>query len=140
MKCDFFYCRYCAKLPSDSFTRLVPLWDTEAVLYRGSLLYVCSIRLPINCPLKCQIVVSHIMLFFWRSLLLEVSYHQANLQPADLTALVPLDYKVVHTCNTRLSRLQSRWDYLQSDEVYKAIRITKLSILYSHQDNKPSGL
>ncbi|XP_077284544.1 endoribonuclease Dcr-1 [Arctopsyche grandis] len=48
--------RYCVKLPSDTFTRLVPLWSMECVNFRGKPIYVCTIRLPINCPLKHHIV------------------------------------------------------------------------------------
>ncbi|EFA11550.2 dicer-1 [Tribolium castaneum] len=40
--------RYCAKLPSDTFTRLTPIWHEEKV-ENG---YICSIRLPINSPVK----------------------------------------------------------------------------------------
>lgn len=41
--------RYCAKLPSDTFTRLTPDWH-ETVLDDGGV--ICSIRLPINSPVK----------------------------------------------------------------------------------------
>ncbi|CAH1964499.1 unnamed protein product [Acanthoscelides obtectus] len=41
--------RYCAKLPSDTFTRLTPTWHEEQ-LHNGE--YICHIRLPINSPLK----------------------------------------------------------------------------------------
>lgn len=40
--------RYCAKLPSDTFTRLTPIWNATTVSDK----YVCSIRLPINSPVK----------------------------------------------------------------------------------------
>lgn len=40
--------RYCAKLPSDTFTRLTPIWNITAKSNK----YVCSIRLPINSPVK----------------------------------------------------------------------------------------
>ncbi|XP_066152978.1 endoribonuclease Dcr-1 isoform X1 [Euwallacea fornicatus] len=40
--------KYCAKLPSDSFTRLTPVWSEEQ-LPEG---WVCHIRLPINSPVK----------------------------------------------------------------------------------------
>ncbi|KAH1023571.1 hypothetical protein HUJ04_012751 [Dendroctonus ponderosae] len=40
--------RYCAKLPSDNFTRLTPIWHEEQV-QDG---WVCHIRLPINSPVK----------------------------------------------------------------------------------------
>ena len=54
------FCRYCAKLPSDSFTRLTPLWTTNQVMYDNNLCYHSSIRLPINSPYKKVIHVSEI--------------------------------------------------------------------------------
>nr|XP_034838755.1 endoribonuclease Dcr-1 [Maniola hyperantus] len=53
--------RYCGKLPSDTFTRLAPQWWMEQVRLpdrRGALstAYVCTIRLPLNCPVKYNIV------------------------------------------------------------------------------------
>ena len=45
--------KYCAKLPSDTFTKLTPLWD---ILERNGR-FTCSLRLPINSPVK-QTVVS----------------------------------------------------------------------------------
>nr|UFK76043.1 dicer-1-like protein [Haemaphysalis longicornis] len=56
--------RYCAKLPSDTFTRLTPISsmaeveteDGSAEGEGGSLLYRCSLRLPINSPLRRCIV------------------------------------------------------------------------------------
>ncbi|XP_044014882.1 endoribonuclease Dicer [Aphidius gifuensis] len=44
--------RYCAKLPSDTFTRLTPEWSIEQVNINNNIMYVCSLRLPINSPLK----------------------------------------------------------------------------------------
>jgi endoribonuclease Dicer len=44
--------RYCAKLPSDTFTRLTPIWHEKKVECG----YVCSIRLPINSPVKKTVV------------------------------------------------------------------------------------
>nr|XP_023016629.1 endoribonuclease Dcr-1 [Leptinotarsa decemlineata] len=41
--------KYVAKLPSDTFTRLTPIWQ-EKIDSSGK--YVCSIRLPINSPIK----------------------------------------------------------------------------------------
>lgn len=40
--------RYCARLPSDTFTRLVPLWSIQSVDEKHS----CCLRLPINSPVK----------------------------------------------------------------------------------------
>ncbi|XP_043489190.1 endoribonuclease Dcr-1 isoform X2 [Polistes fuscatus] len=44
--------RYCAKLPSDTFTRLTPEWLINPVKQQDSTYYTCSLRLPINSPLK----------------------------------------------------------------------------------------
>ncbi|QQP56858.1 Endoribonuclease Dicer1, partial [Caligus rogercresseyi] len=41
--------RYCAKLPSDTFTRLTPL---ASVRKMSENTFLCGIQLPINCPLK----------------------------------------------------------------------------------------
>ena len=47
--------RYCAKLPSDTFTRLTPSWTVEpAPASTGG--HYCALFLPINSPLKCLIV------------------------------------------------------------------------------------
>ncbi|XP_060808099.1 endoribonuclease Dcr-1 [Amyelois transitella] len=53
--------RYCAKLPSDTFTRLAPQWWTEQVRIPDSAgelhtAYICTLRLPLNCPVKYNIV------------------------------------------------------------------------------------
>lgn len=51
--------RYCAKLPSDTFTRLTPISSMAEVVTEGSsedILYRCSLRLPINSPLRRCIV------------------------------------------------------------------------------------
>ncbi|KAI5631368.1 hypothetical protein NE865_15926 [Phthorimaea operculella] len=54
--------RYCGKLPSDTFTRLAPQWWIEEVQLpvRNSTekqtAYVCTLRLPLNCPVKHNIV------------------------------------------------------------------------------------
>nr|XP_054928461.1 endoribonuclease Dcr-1-like isoform X3 [Dermacentor andersoni] len=50
--------RYCAKLPSDTFTRLTPISSMAEVETEGAeeTLYSCSLRLPINSPLRRCIV------------------------------------------------------------------------------------
>lgn len=50
--------RYCAKLPSDTFTRLTPISSMAEIETEGSeeTLYSCSLRLPINSPLRRCIV------------------------------------------------------------------------------------
>jgi len=71
-----FCCRYCAKLPSDCFTRLTPVWRIRTIkreliepsvldkwigLFKNSgakenvfldVAYICSLQLPINSPLR----------------------------------------------------------------------------------------
>lgn len=41
--------KYCAKLPSDTFTRLTPIWHEEQ---NDNGKFICYIRLPINSPVK----------------------------------------------------------------------------------------
>ncbi|KAG5899464.1 hypothetical protein JTB14_015317 [Gonioctena quinquepunctata] len=41
--------KYCAKLPSDTFTRLTPIWREEM---SSSGQFICNLRLPINSPVK----------------------------------------------------------------------------------------
>ncbi|XP_048002466.1 endoribonuclease Dcr-1 [Leguminivora glycinivorella] len=52
--------RYCGKLPSDTFTRLAPSYRTEKVSIRTPSgfqdAWVCTLRLPLNCPVKYNIV------------------------------------------------------------------------------------
>lgn len=51
--------KYCAKLPSDTFTKLTPLWRcarTAALRHDSTHYYQYSIRLPINSPCKRDIV------------------------------------------------------------------------------------
>ncbi|CAG2169667.1 unnamed protein product [Oppiella nova] len=43
--------RYCGKLPSDSFTKLIPNFEISGVHSP----YTSSVKLPLNCPLKTQI-------------------------------------------------------------------------------------
>ncbi|CAH1401946.1 unnamed protein product [Nezara viridula] len=52
--------RYCAKLPSDTFTRLTPTWSIGDIFFEGKFMYYCTVRLPINSPLK-QDIVGHPM-------------------------------------------------------------------------------
>ena len=50
--------RYCAKLPSDTFTRLTPLYNIKHVEETDS--YLCTLQLPINSPLR-RVVVGRMM-------------------------------------------------------------------------------
>ncbi|XP_045117538.1 endoribonuclease Dcr-1-like isoform X2 [Portunus trituberculatus] len=44
--------KYCAKLPSDTFTRLTAMWAMDERQEEDLVLYSCRIMLPINSPLK----------------------------------------------------------------------------------------
>ncbi|XP_058811956.1 endoribonuclease Dcr-1 [Topomyia yanbarensis] len=48
--------KYCAKLPSDTFTKLTPLWRSAKTTRKGHELYQYTIRMPINSPLKEDIL------------------------------------------------------------------------------------
>ncbi|XP_055380587.1 endoribonuclease Dcr-1 isoform X2 [Condylostylus longicornis] len=48
--------KYCAKLPSDTFTKLTPLWRKSKTTRKSHELFQYTIRLPINSPLKFDIV------------------------------------------------------------------------------------
>jgi len=50
--------RYCAKLPSDTFTRLTPTWTVEPAQPGPG--FYCALFLPINSPLK-QLVAGRVM-------------------------------------------------------------------------------
>lgn len=50
--------RYCAKLPSDTFTKLTPIWRCAQTIRNGVTLYQYTLRLPINSRLKRDILVS----------------------------------------------------------------------------------
>ncbi|XP_050494041.1 endoribonuclease Dcr-1 [Bombus huntii] len=52
--------RYCAKLPSDTFTRLTPEWSIREMIVDNKFMYTCSLRLPINSPVK-YVVLSYPM-------------------------------------------------------------------------------
>ncbi|XP_030371583.1 endoribonuclease Dcr-1 [Scaptodrosophila lebanonensis] len=48
--------KYCSKLPSDTFTKLTPLWRCAQTERQGVSLFQYTLRLPINSPLKRDIV------------------------------------------------------------------------------------
>ncbi|KAH8295141.1 hypothetical protein KR018_007712 [Drosophila ironensis] len=48
--------KYCARLPSDTFTKLTALWRSTKSERSGTTLYQYTLRLPINSPLKHDIV------------------------------------------------------------------------------------
>ncbi|KAH8251672.1 hypothetical protein KR038_004350 [Drosophila bunnanda] len=48
--------KYCARLPSDTFTKLTPLWRCARSNRAGVELFQYTLRLPINSPLKHDIV------------------------------------------------------------------------------------
>ena len=55
--------RYCARLPSDTFTRLTPSWQLEISKQCKTEVktFTCSLRLPINSPVKWPITVEQII-------------------------------------------------------------------------------
>lgn len=53
--------KYCAKLPSDTFTKLTPLWRCSKTYRENKAYYQYTVRLPINSPVKQDIYVSRIM-------------------------------------------------------------------------------
>jgi len=73
--------RYCAKLPSDTFTHLTPKCRIEAVTGdtgQDDTYYRAVIRLPINSPIKYPIVVSDVSTRQSNILLWLVMYQLAN--------------------------------------------------------------
>lgn len=48
--------KYCAKLPSDTFTKLTPLWRCARTSRNGHTMFQYTLRLPINSPIKQDIV------------------------------------------------------------------------------------
>uniref|UniRef100_A0A182JMK9 ribonuclease III n=1 Tax=Anopheles atroparvus TaxID=41427 RepID=A0A182JMK9_ANOAO len=48
--------KYCAKLPSDTFTKLTPIWRCATTDRKGHKLFQYTIRLPINSPWKEDIL------------------------------------------------------------------------------------
>lgn len=49
--------KYCAKLPSDSFTKLSHEWEIHDIIVNdGTKAYFCEIRLPVNSPVR-QIII-----------------------------------------------------------------------------------
>jgi endoribonuclease Dicer len=48
--------KYCAKLPSDTFTKLTPLWRGARCTRGDTAMYQCTLRLPINSPIKYDIL------------------------------------------------------------------------------------
>lgn len=50
--------KYCAKLPSDTFTKLTPIWRCCKTYRKNKVYYQYTVRLPINSPVKQDIYVS----------------------------------------------------------------------------------
>lgn len=48
--------KYCAKLPSDTFTKLTPIWRCCKTIRNGHSIYQYTLRLPINSPMKDDIL------------------------------------------------------------------------------------
>lgn len=56
--------KYCAKLPSDTFTKLTALWRCAKTQRYGIDMFQYTIRLPINSPIKQDILVGQRIVFF----------------------------------------------------------------------------
>lgn len=56
--------KYCAKLPSDTFSKLTPLWRCAKTLRNGREWFQYTVRLPINSPVKEDILVYLNFIFF----------------------------------------------------------------------------
>ncbi|KRT79896.1 helicase [Oryctes borbonicus] len=78
--------KYCAKLPSDTFTRLTPIWEISERADG----YVCTLRLPINSPVKQTVsspllpnvlLAKRVTAFFTCQLLHRAGELDDNLQP-----------------------------------------------------------
>ena len=54
-----FSCRYCAKLPSDAFTHLSPKCTIKKIGDGEDAVYLSTLQLPINSPVKQPIEVSN---------------------------------------------------------------------------------
>lgn len=50
--------KYCAKLPSDTFTKLTPIWRCAKTIRNNQEYFQYTVRLPINSPVKQDILVS----------------------------------------------------------------------------------
>lgn len=48
--------KYCAKLPSDTFTKLTPIWRCCKALRNGNFVYQYTLRLPLNSSMKYDIL------------------------------------------------------------------------------------
>jgi endoribonuclease Dicer len=48
--------KYCAKLPSDTFTKLTPIWRCCKTVRNGITMHQYTLRLPLNSPMKHDIV------------------------------------------------------------------------------------
>lgn len=48
--------KYCAKLPSDTFTKLTPIWRCCKTQRKGITMYQYTVRLPLNSPMKHDII------------------------------------------------------------------------------------
>lgn len=50
--------KYCAKLPSDTFTKLTPIWRCAKTIRNKQEYFQYTVRLPINSPVKQDVLVS----------------------------------------------------------------------------------
>ncbi|XP_061400920.1 endoribonuclease Dcr-1 [Musca vetustissima] len=92
--------KYCAKLPSDTFTKLTPLWRCAYTVRNGTIMYQYTLRLPINSPLKYDIIglpmPTHVLARRMTALQACIALHSSgeldnNLQPIGKEGFRPLE-------------------------------------------------
>ena len=74
----FFFSRYCAKLPSDAFTHLTPKCTTEKTGDGEDPVYVSTLQLPINSPVKQPIKVSNLSTIKYNGIYKYNGIHKRN--------------------------------------------------------------
>lgn len=92
--------KYCAKLPSDTFTKLTPLWRCARTVRNDTVMYQYTLRLPINSPLKYDIIgipmPSHVLARRMTALQACIALHSSgeldnNLQPIGKEGFRPIE-------------------------------------------------
>ncbi|XP_075148746.1 endoribonuclease Dcr-1 [Haematobia irritans] len=92
--------KYCAKLPSDTFTKLTPLWRCSRTERNGITMYQYNLRLPINSPLKYDIIglpmPTHVLARRMTALQACIALHKSgeldnNLQPIGKEGFRPIE-------------------------------------------------
>ncbi|XP_013119344.2 endoribonuclease Dcr-1 [Stomoxys calcitrans] len=92
--------KYCAKLPSDTFTKLTPLWRCAHTVRNGTTMFQYTLRLPINSPLKYDIIglpmPTHVLARRMTALQACIALHKSgeldnNLQPIGKEGFRPIE-------------------------------------------------